>query len=50
VYLVGCLSHPGVKWDSVARLRVVVACIVVGSTEGQVVMEDVVYYLSISAV
>jgi hypothetical protein len=34
VCLVGCSSHPGVAWDFVAWLGGVVACIVVGPSEG----------------
>jgi hypothetical protein len=47
---IGCSSHPGAEWDSVARLGVVVARIVVGSVEGQVVLEGVVHFLSLSSI
>jgi hypothetical protein len=39
-----------VEWDSIARLVGVVARIVVGHVEGQVVLEDVVDCWSLSAV
>jgi hypothetical protein len=38
-----------VEWDSAARLGVVVADIVVGPAEGQVVLESVVHFLSLSS-
>jgi hypothetical protein len=47
---IGCSSHLGVEWDSVARLGGVVARIVVGPVEGQAVLEDVVDYLSLSTI
>jgi hypothetical protein len=47
---VGCLSHPCAEWDSAARLGVVVSRIVVGPTEGHVVLEDVVDCLSLSSI
>ena len=50
VSLFGCSSHLSVEWDSAAWLGGVVACIVVGPTEGQAVLEDVVDCLSLSAV
>ena len=50
MYPIGCLSHPGEKWDSAAQLGGVVARIVMGPTEGQAVLGDVVYFLSLSTV
>jgi hypothetical protein len=47
---IGCSSHPSVEWGFVAQLGVVVACIFVGSTEGQMILEDMVHFLSLSSI